>query len=96
MVRLEIKSNEKGVSSLVESAISAEIRRMEIGLMRTEDELKRLEEKYNVDSNVFLKEFTAEDLKGGDEEYVKWVGEIKLKESILNDIGKLKGIEYVS
>jgi len=96
MVKLEIKSNKKGISSLVESAIFAEIRRMEIGLNRTEDEIKRLEEKYNVDSNVFLKEFTSEDLQGGDDEYVKWVGEIKLKERILDDLSKLREIEYVS
>lgn len=96
MVKLEIKSDKNGVSSLVESAIFAEIRRMEIGLNRTEDEIKKYEKKYNVDSNVFLKEFAAEDLKGGDDEYIKWVGEIKLRERILDDIGKLKEIEYVS
>lgn len=96
MVKLEIKSDRKGVSSLVESAIFAEIRRIEIGLNRTEDEIRKYEKKYNVDSNVFLKEFAAEDLKEGDNEYIKWAGEIILKEKIIDDINKLKEIEYVS
>ena len=33
---------------------------------------------------------------GGDNEYIKWAGEIKLKERILDDLSKLKDIEYVS
>ena len=96
MVKLEIKSDQKGVSLLVKSAISAEIKRMEIGLNKTEQEIEKYENKYQVDSNVFLKDITAEDLKGGDNEYIKWTGEIKLKERILDDLSKLKDIEYVS
>ena len=65
MVKLEIKSDQKDVSSLVKSAILAEIKRMEIGLNRTEQEIEKYEKKYQVDSNVFLKDFTAEDLNGG-------------------------------
>ena len=83
MVKLEIKSDQKGVSLLVKSAISAEIKRIEI---------EKYENKYQVDSNVFLKDFTAEDLKGDDNEYIKWTGEIKLKERILDDLSKLKNI----
>ena len=96
MVKLEIKSDQKGVSLLVKSAISAEIKRIEIGLNKTEQEIEKYENKYQVDSNVFLKDFTAEDLKGDDNEYIKWTGEIKLKERILDDLSKLKNIEYVS
>ena len=88
MVKLEIKSDQKDVSSLVKSAIFAEIKRMEIGLNRTEQEIKKYEKKYQVDSNVFLKDFTAEDLNEGDNEYIKWAGEIKLKERILDDLSK--------
>ena len=96
MVKLEIKSDQKDVSSLVKSAIFAEIKRMEIGLNRTEHEIKKYEKKYQVDSDVFLKDFAAEDLQEGDNEYIKWAGEIKLKERILDDLSKLKDIEYVS
>jgi hypothetical protein len=96
MVKLEISSDQKGVSSLVKSAISAEIKRMEIGLNKTEQEIEKYENKYQVNSTVFLKDFTAEDLKEGDSEYIKWAGEIKLKERILDDLSKLKDIEYVS
>ena len=96
MVKLEIKSDQEGVSLLVKSAISAEIKRMEIGLNKTEQEIEKYENKHQVDSNIFLKDLTAEDLKGGDNEYIKWTGEIKLKERILDDLSKLKDIEYVS
>jgi predicted DNA-binding protein YlxM (UPF0122 family) len=90
MVKLEIKSDQKDVSSLVKSAIFAEIKRMEIGLNRTEQEIKKYEKKYQINSDVFLKDFTAEDLNDGDNEYIKWAGEIKLKERILDDLSKLQ------
>ena len=56
---------------------------MEIGLNRTEQEIEKYEKKYQVNSKVFLKDFTADDLNEGDNEYIKWSGEIKLKKRIL-------------
>ncbi len=49
-----------------------------------------------IPSEVFLREFTAEDLKGGDDEYIRWAGELKIRERILEDLKRLKDIEYVS
>lgn len=39
---------------------------------------------------------TAQDLKGGDEEYIRWTGELKIRERVLEDLKRLKNIEYVS
>jgi hypothetical protein len=39
--------------------------------------------------------YLAEDLRGGDEEYVHWSGELQLRERIARDIEQLKCIEYV-
>jgi hypothetical protein len=49
-----------------------------------------------VDSETFLRRYTAEDLSGQDEEYIRWAGELRIRERILEDLGKLKEIEYVS
>ena len=96
MAKLKIISDKKDVTDTIKSAISSEIKRLEIGLNRTNREIKKLEDEYHVPSEAFLKEFTAEDLKGGDEEYIRWTGELKMRDRILDELKKLKDIEYVA
>lgn len=96
MSKLKIIAEEKATEEIVKSAISAEIKRLEIGLNRTNREIKEFEGKYEVSSEIFLKEFTTEDLKGGDDEYITWAGELKIRDRILDELKKLKDIEYVN
>ncbi len=96
MTIIKIESNEANVPQIVKSAIWTEIKRLEIGLSRTEKEIRGFEDKYRVDSETFLRRYTAEDLSGQDEEYIRWAGELRIRERILEDLGKLKEIEYVS
>jgi hypothetical protein len=96
MTIIKIESNQTNVPQIVKSAIWTEIKRLEIGLSRTEKEIRGFEDKYRVDSETFLRQYTAEDLSGQDEEYIRWAGELRIRERILEDLGKLKEIEYVS
>ena len=97
MIRLQIQSDTKeNALDIVRTAISAEIKRLEIGLHKTEKQIKRFEKEYNVSSDTFQKEFTAEDLKGKDREYIEWAGELKVRERILKDLRNLKDIQYVA
>ncbi|NUM76220.1 hypothetical protein HUU40_17790 [candidate division KSB1 bacterium] len=79
---------------LVKSAVEAEITRLTLALEMAEKRLLPYEKKYHVDSEYFLVNFAAEDLEGGDEEYVSWAGEYKLKQSLQNKIVQLREIEY--
>jgi len=96
MSKLKIESDKGDMSEIVKSAINAEIKRLEIGLDKTNKEITIFEEKYSLSSSDFLKGITADDLKGGDEDYVRWSGELKIKNRILEDLEKLKDIEYVA
>ena len=96
MRKLKVISDKEDISDIIKSAISAEIKRLEIGLNMTNKEIKKFEDEYNIPSEVFLTQFTAEDLKGGDDEYIRWAGELKIRERILEDLKKLRDIEYVS
>ncbi len=96
MGKLKIISDKDEIPDIIKSAIFAEIKRMEFGLNKTKKEIKRFEEEYKIPSKVFLREFSAEDLKGGDDEYIRWAGELKIRERIIEDLKKLKDIEYVS
>ncbi len=96
MAKLKIISDRADIADIVKSAISAEIKKLEIGLNRTNREIKQFEDEYKISSDAFIKEFSAEDLKGGDEEYIRWAGELKLRDRILEELEKLKDIEYVA
>lgn len=80
----------------VKTAIASEIKRLELGLRKTSREIERFEKKYKVASAVFRQRFSAEDLKGGDREYIEWMGELKLRERISVDLKKLKAVKYVA
>lgn len=96
MTIIKIESNQTNVPQIVKSAIWTEIKRLEIGLSKIEKEIRGFEDKYRVDSETFLRRYTAEDLSGQDEEYIRWAGELKIRDRILEDLGKLKEVEYVS
>lgn len=97
MTKLRIQSDkDDGIIDVIRAAISAEIKRLEIGLSKTNMQIEKFETEYHVTSEVFQKEFSAENLKNGDQEYVEWAGELKIREKIAEDLRKLKEIEYVA
>ena len=96
MIKLAIRSDFEDAEALIKSAVYSEIKRLEIGLGKTDREIKRFEDKYNISSDIFVKEYTAEDMEGGDDEYISWTGEIKIREKIADELSKLKETEYVS
>ena len=97
MVRLVIQSEaQDNALDLVRSAIAAEVSRLELGLKATERHIGAFEERYRTTSAVFLRDFVAEDLPGGDREYVVWAGELKLRERIAAQLETLKGIQYAA
>jgi hypothetical protein len=58
---------------------------------RTKCHLTKFERRYDVSTAYFLDEMAAEDLFGGDLEYVEWAGEAKLLEKLE---AELKELEY--
>ncbi|OQY54680.1 MAG: hypothetical protein B6245_20910 [Desulfobacteraceae bacterium 4572_88] len=96
MIRLEIKSDFEDAESLIRSAVLSEIKRSEIGLGRTDREIGKFEDKYGISSDMFVREYAAEDLDGGDDEYVSWMGEIRIRLKIAEELERLKETEYVT
>ena len=99
MLQLQIKSDSsdvESVKSLVKTAIESEIRSLLRSLEKTNHILLKFEDKYQISSDFFITYWTAENLEGGDNEYVSWVGEIQIKKKLMNALQKLEAIEYVS
>ncbi|GAB4420033.1 MAG: hypothetical protein Fur0044_16730 [Anaerolineae bacterium] len=82
------------VLPLIQSAIESEIARLELALKMAEKRLGPFEQKYGVTSDYFMAEMVAEDLAGGDEEYVSWAGEYKLKQRLQEKLRQLQEISY--
>ena len=96
MIKLQIASDQQNVLPIIQSAIVAKVKRIEIGLRKTEQEIQRFETKYHIPSEQFLSDYTAEDLEGGDDEYVSWMGELTLRQAIWEELQLLQNIEYVT
>ena len=79
---------------LVRSAIKGEISRLEMALAMAQKRLHPFEEKYGISSTKFISEMTAEDLDGGDDEYVQWAGEYQLMKRLEHKLKQLWGIKY--
>lgn len=85
--------HQTAILQLVKSTIDAEITKLELAVKMADKRLEPFENKYHVISEDFLRRFTAEDLDGGDDEYVCWAGEYRLKQRILEKLHYLRGIE---
>ena len=96
MVTLQITSDQQHVLPIIQSAIVAKVKRIEIGLKKTEQEIQNFETKYHISSEQFMDTYTADDLEGGDVDYVSWMGELKLRQAIWEELQLLQSIEYVT
>lgn len=79
---------------LLKSAVSTKIARIQLSIDMTQQKLFAFEKKYNVSSEYFLKEMAAEDLDGGDIEYVEWAGEYQVLQQLEKQLKQLQGIDY--
>jgi|YNPNPStandDraft_1061719.scaffolds.fasta_scaffold07188_2 hypothetical protein len=82
------------VLPLVRAAINSEIMRLELALQLARERLLPFERKYGVSSEYFITAMTAEDLQGGDEEYVQWAGEYQLMRRLEERLTNLREVQY--
>lgn len=96
MSTLYVKPMDKAqqVLPLVRAAINSEIIRLELALHLAHERLLPFERKYGVSSEHFIAEMTAEDLQGGDEEYVQWAGEYWLMRRLEEKLAHLREVQY--
>ena len=97
MAEIILKTDEpdKAVHVLRE-ALETETLRLKYSLNLAKKRLKRFEVKYNISSEKFMNEWSAEDLKGKDLEYVEWAGEYQLFSRLNERLVVLNSIENVA
>ena len=93
-VQMVIEPRDKRGAQPVLQAIESYKARLRAGIERTRRHLALFEERYGVDTGHFLREMVAEDLEGGDLEYVEWAGEAKLLEGLEAELAELAELDH--
>ena len=93
-VEMVIELREEQSAQAIIQAIESYKRRLKASIARTKRRLKGFEERYAVDTTCFLEKMTAEDLGGGDIEYVEWAGEAQLLQSLKAELTELEYAHY--
>ena len=97
MTEIILKTNEPGkAASILFEVLETEERRLQYSLNLAKKRLKKFEKKYKVSSDKFIAEWSSEDLKGLDMEYVEWSGEYQLALRLNERLFTLKSIENVT
>jgi hypothetical protein len=97
MADIILKSNTPAeAADILKDALALEASRLKYSLNLAQKRMKRFETKYNVSSEKFINEWTAEDLKGKDLEYVEWAGEYQLFSRLNERLAVLENIENVA
>ena len=97
MAEIILKTDRPDMAAeVLKEALETETLRLKYSLTLAKKRLKRFELKYNISSKKFMNEWSAEDLKGGDLEYVDWAGEYQLFSRLNERLVVLKSIENVA
>jgi hypothetical protein len=97
MAQILLRTNRpQEASKVLREAIELETLRVQHSLDIALRRLKKFEQKYNISSKRFIKEWTAEDLEDKDMEYVEWAGEYHLFSKLNERLTTLKSIQHVS
>ena len=68
--------------------------RLRVSSERGRRRLAEFEERYGVATDELVERLTAEDLVGGDMDYVEWVGEAKLLAGVEAELRELEDARY--
>jgi len=93
-VQFVIEMPRKQTAQSVMRALDLYKVRLRNSVERTRRHLAEFEMQYQVTTAHFLKKMTAEDLAGGDLEYVEWAGEAKLLAGLEDELGELEHAHY--
>jgi hypothetical protein len=85
-----IELRDRTGAQTVLQALDAYKVRLRAGIERTKRRLAEFERRYGMETTRFLDEMAAEDLAGGDMEYVEWAGEAKLLQGLEAELEELE------
>ena len=97
MAEIILKTNNPDKAAIfLQEALEIETSRLRYSLELAKKRLSKFEKKYNISSEIFMRDWAAEDLEGEDMEYVEWAGEFELALRLKDRLTTLTSIEHVT
>ncbi len=94
MPEIKLKTDTpKKAEIVIFEALETEAKKITYSLNLSKKHLERFEKKYNISSDKFIADWSAEDLDGKDMEYIEWAGEYHLAKRLDERLLTLKSIE---
>ncbi len=93
-MRMVIELSDQQGAQTVVNALENYKTRLRASIARTRQRLGEFEKQYGKTTDYFLSKMSAEDLTGGDLEYVEWAGEAKLLKGLEQELGELEHAHY--
>jgi len=89
MSKIIIETASERTETLLRAAIASQIERLQASAQSSRARLQAFQMRYGKE----LADVAAEDLEGGDLEYVEWAGEAEMLRRLEDDVRHLKKIE---
>jgi hypothetical protein len=93
-VQMTIKLASPQAAQTIVRAIDQYKAQLRASIERTQRTLAKFEQQYKVTTSHFMTHMAAEDLPGGDWEYVEWAGEAKLLTGLQAELEALEDASY--
>ncbi len=93
-IQMVIELSDRQGAQAVIHALESYKTRLRASIERTQRRLTEFERRYGVTTMHFLNKMTAEDLAGGDLEYVEWAGEAIILDGIERELKELENARY--
>lgn len=91
MSKIIIEDASERTDTLLRAAIASQIERLQASAQTSRARLQAFQARYGKE----LADVAAEDLDGGDVEYVEWAGEAEMLRRLEDDVRHLKEMEIV-
>lgn len=96
MNELKLVSKHPGsLKPIVENAITAALKDVELGIQKTELRLQEFEAQYQMPTEEFIRRYENDELQET-LEFGEWVGEYRMLKGLEEEATQLRGIEFVA
>ncbi|MBI3958993.1 MAG: hypothetical protein HY328_09295 [Chloroflexi bacterium] len=92
-ISLTLELADNRTTSAVVQALSLYRSQLQTSIRRSRRKLAQFEKVYGVSTDTFLNDMAAEDLPGGDLEYIEWAGEARLLEGLEGEIEEIERVQ---
>jgi len=90
-----ISDHERQLKPLVEAALKNELRLLEAGINRTQQNMRKFEEKFHLSTLEFIGRYENDEMEET-MDYAEWIGEHRMLERLHEKAETLRGIRFAN